>query len=304
MTDIVVLMSTYNGESFVKEQLDSILLQKNVGVRVVVRDDGSSDRTEEIVRSIDDDRITFIRGKNLGCSRSFFELLRYAEANYPDINYFAFADQDDYWLDDKLETACQYLRNQPDEVPCLYISNLYVTDEYLQEPTLLYPTEISLDKMHSLVENHATGCTMVFNREVVHRILKTNTDRYRIHDIPIFRLCLFSGNVHFDMKPHIYYRQHRQNVIGANYYARQRINSKLKSLSKFTKQHIKENDALICLEELKPYLSQEDIALFETVAFYRSNLKYRLTLLFSKRCRLRRPVDNFWFKVRVVLGCI
>lgn len=303
MRDVIVVMSAYNGELFLEEQIKSILAQKNVSIKLVIRDDGSSDRTNDIVSSINDSRIEYLKGSNVGCSRSFFELLKYVQSNYHGDSYVAFSDQDDYWLPDKLESACKMLDKLPDNSPNLYISNLFIVNGDLKNPNYLYEDDISLDKGHALVENHATGCTMVFNKNVISMILQSNTDRYRIHDIPIFRMCLFLGNVVYDANPHIYYRQHSNNVIGANYYTKQRFISKVKSFKNFLHQHIKENDAVVFLDEFNSYLSYNDKELIKVVAFYRSNLKYRLALL-SGRFKMRRREDNFWFKIRVLLGCI
>ncbi len=102
MNKILVLMSTYNGEKYVDLQVKSVLNQKQVSVKLYIRDDGSKDKTVDIIKSFKDDRITIFEGRNKGARDSFFESIESAPL---DFDYYAFCDQDDYWEDDKLFCA-------------------------------------------------------------------------------------------------------------------------------------------------------------------------------------------------------
>ena len=108
MYTVQVLLSTYNGEAYLKEQLDSILNQKNVAVKLFVRDDGSSDGTVDILRAYAalHDNICYLCGENCGVVASFFRLF---ELSDPDVDFYALSDQDDVWDEDKLSIACQKL---------------------------------------------------------------------------------------------------------------------------------------------------------------------------------------------------
>ena len=169
---MVVLMSTYNGEKYIKTQIDSIISQVDVSVELVIRDDGSSDATKSIVQDYGDSCV-LICGNNVGCAKSFFELLRYANTNYSDDYYFAFADQDDYWMPEKLATAVRQLDAFGKSTPNLYFSNLCVVDGDLKNGKLLYNESVNLDKPHSLIQNYASGCTMVFNKKAVEKFMNT-----------------------------------------------------------------------------------------------------------------------------------
>ena len=105
---VSVLMSTYNGEKYIREQIESILNQKKVKVHLLIRDDGSQDSTIEIVKEYANKypNVSVYAGKNIGIGNSFMELLR----NAPEADYYAFADQDDVWLDGKLERAIELIK--------------------------------------------------------------------------------------------------------------------------------------------------------------------------------------------------
>ena len=102
MKKVCVLMSTYNGEKYLKEQIDSILKQKGVKVNLLVRDDGSTDNTLSLLEEYKKKGLLdYCCGSNMKPARSFMELLSIA----PDSDYYAFSDQDDYWEHDKLFNA-------------------------------------------------------------------------------------------------------------------------------------------------------------------------------------------------------
>ena len=109
MEKILVMMSTYNGEKYIREQIDSILHQKDVKVDIVVRDDGSKDNTQNILKNYSSKykNIKWSQGDNVGPCKSFLELL-YSSGEY---EYYAFADQDDYWYPNKLKAATEKMKN-------------------------------------------------------------------------------------------------------------------------------------------------------------------------------------------------
>ena len=105
MVNVAVLLSAYNGDKFIKEQIESILNQNGVNVKLTIRNDGGDpeEKTRRIIREYvaKDERVSLLEGENLGCAKSFWQLLREA----PEADYYAFADQDDVWLPDKLKAA-------------------------------------------------------------------------------------------------------------------------------------------------------------------------------------------------------
>lgn len=128
MKTVMVLLSTYNGEKYLKEQIDSVLSQKNVNVNILVRDDGSYDETKTILQKYQDEgKLKWYTGNNLKATYSFLDLLH----NTPKADYYAFCDQDDVWNENKLIMAINKLENLPKYKPALYTGRLNITDSEL-----------------------------------------------------------------------------------------------------------------------------------------------------------------------------
>ena len=104
---VIVLMSTYNGEQYIKEQIESILNQTYSNMELYIRDDGSKDQTVAILKKYEQDgKLHFSQGKNMGFINSFFEVMRTSG----EADYYAWCDQDDVWLPEKIERAVKELQ--------------------------------------------------------------------------------------------------------------------------------------------------------------------------------------------------
>lgn len=211
MYKVQVLLSTYNGEKYIKEQIESILNQKEVEVSLLIRDDASSDKTIEIIGKLADknNNIIYYKDENLGPARSFMDLL-YKSGEY---DYYAFADQDDIWQKQKLISAINMLKEKENE-PSLYMSALEVVDEKLN---LIETKKVNgnLSFEGEMIRNFATGCTMVLNKKLCDIIKQYNPSYLIMHDSWITRVCYaVGGNVIIDDNSYIKYRQHTSNVLG------------------------------------------------------------------------------------------
>ena len=210
MKKVQVLLSTYNGEKYLKEQIESIIKQEEVEISLLVRDDGSTDKTIEILEEISKNNrnIKIYKGENKGPARSFMELVQKSE----EVDYYAFADQDDIWETKKIISAVKKLNN-PD-IPELYISSLTIVDENLNN---IEKKEIQgkFTFEDEMIKNFATGCTQVFNKKL-RNIINLYEPQYIImHDSWITRVCYaIGGNVVIDKNSYIKYRQHSNNVVG------------------------------------------------------------------------------------------
>lgn len=208
-----VLLATYNGARFLREQLESLRSQTHGPHLVTVRDDGSTDCTVCILSewAASGLEISLSSGACAGAARNFLTLLANADGG---CDYFAFCDQDDVWLPDKLERAVAAVGGCRSDGPVMYCSRAELVDEELGH--LSYsrvPRRIGF--ANALVENVALGCTMVLNRYARDLVCRRLPQRAIMHDWWCYLVVSAFGRVIYDERPTVRYRQHGGNVFGA-----------------------------------------------------------------------------------------
>lgn len=212
---MTVLMSTYNGEPWLDEQLRSLERQTWPDLRLLIRDDGSSDGTSDRLNAFaSSSRLSceVLLGKNLGVFGSFMTLL--AQAG-DDSSYYAFADQDDVWLPDKCERAAFLLGQVPDHIPAMVYTRLRYTDAMLRD-TGLSPIPTQSGFHTALVQNQATGCTVVMNTAARRKVLESVPEWALMHDWWCYLVVSAFGQVIYDPHPSLLYRKHSSNVTPAS----------------------------------------------------------------------------------------
>lgn len=219
---IDILLATYNGERYIKDQLDSLLNQTYKNFRVVVHDDGSNDNTLDIVRDymLHTNLQIFILEDGVKCggaARNFFHLL-----NYSDAEYVMFCDQDDIWYSNKVELSLKRiieLESVKENIPVVVYTDMMVVDESL---SVISDSMHEYQKLHKspsfqelLVRNPVTGCTMLVNRTLL-SFFDTPPDDIVMHDWWLALLCKKNGGVlSLIDAPMMLYRQHGGNSVGA-----------------------------------------------------------------------------------------
>lgn len=211
---IIVLMSAYNGEAYIRQQIESVLAQDiDAQLSLLVRDDGSADATQAVLEEYQAaGKLCWYAGENLGPERSFWQLLQ----NAPEADYYAFCDQDDVWLPQKLSRAVSLLEK---EKAALYCSAFTAVDAELN-PVEYYHSPLNryTDYAHSLIYSTAPGCTFVFTREARQMAVAYDMQVQPaiIHDWLLHKIVTINGGkMIFDSVGGIYYRQHDHNTIGA-----------------------------------------------------------------------------------------
>lgn len=265
MRKVAVIMSTYNGEKYIIQQIESILHQKKVEVELFIRDDGSSDGTLSILKKISRSNIHVTSGNNIGACASFIVALENVSDDY---DYYAFSDQDDIWDEVKLLAAINILDKFDDNVPNLYYSNLNYVDNELN--SLVRPKEKQCkDFRFSLVRSVFPGCTMVFNKRSLKLIKKYHPKSPIMHDQLIFQIVSgVNGNIYFDENSYINYRIHGNNVSDYK-------SSKTKRIKKLINNFMEEkNSRLLSLEELKIgygiYMTKDNLIILNEIINYKN----------------------------------
>ncbi len=226
---VAIILSSYNGEKYLGEQIDSIIAQDYCDWKLFVFDDCSSDKTEEVVRSRQEracGRIEFCRNsQNFGSTKSFLNGLFSVYDRFPATEYFMFCDQDDCWNTDKISVSINAIRTRGlSSGPVLAFTDCVVTDSGLNEiaPSFIRQSGYNvkrIDLAGLLMENKCIGCTCVLNRELA-GLLREHTDpemkEVRFHDWWSALAAAAFGSVVFVPEATMRYRQHEKNVVGVS----------------------------------------------------------------------------------------
>lgn len=300
---ITVLMSTYNGGKYLSKQLESILNQSGVKLNIIIRDDGSTDNTKQILNQYSSkyDNFTVLYGKNIGASKSFLYLINH----FTDSDYFALSDQDDVWDKDKLSIAINELKKLDNKKPNLYYSNLRVCDKKLNFVRNSHKKpHISDNRYSCLLESLATGCTIVYNRRLAELMKTVHLKDYTMHDIWLYQTATLLGEIIYDFTPHISYRVHDDNEIGT-FLKRPGIKKILKELKNdLTNRQVLTKNAQILMNYLKDYLSPIDTQEINKVINYKKSLKSKLILLNDKKLLSNSNLTNFRLRVKIITGIL
>lgn len=203
---ISVCMATYNGEKYLKEQLQSILKQLSDEDEIIISDDGSKDGTYDVVNKMNDNRIKWVvNNGNHGFTHNFENALKYASG---DVIFLS--DQDDIWCDNKVKISIQYLKNSDFIISdCITVNK---DMEVIQE-SRFKAFNIKNGFIRHLIKSRYLGCCMAFKRNVLETALPfPKKDELVEHDIWLASVGLLYFKVQLIDKPLIFYRRHGDNV--------------------------------------------------------------------------------------------
>ena len=219
MEKVDILLATYNGEKYLREQLDSILNQSYTNFRLIISDDSSTDNTLEILKEyVEQDKriIVYNQKNNLGVIKNFEFLLNKVENKY-----FMFCDQDDIWKTSKIEKSLEVIESTNSD---LVYSDLEVVDQNLNVTYKSYWKLKGIDKkvkkynnFNALyLNNFVTGCTIMSKKDLIKECLPLPTEsKYVLYDYWITLILSQKHKITYIEEPLIKYRQHKNNTIGS-----------------------------------------------------------------------------------------
>lgn len=281
MHTITVMMSTYNGEKYLEEQINSILDQSLVDVSLVVRDDGSTDGTIDILEKYKTyPNVSVYYGENKGYGKSFLKLLSLSGKS----EFYSFSDQDDIWEKNKLHKAIEKLIILPQAKPNLYCSDLKIVSSKGNEIGIKNFKNMNITLESAFIRHRTAGCTYVFNNlllEEAKKINDINYDNEIHHDAWVYRLCLsLNGNVYYHSDSYIKYRQHNDNVTGVYKGFLKRFNVEI---SKFLLEKPNNSYAQLINNNYKELLNHENQILFDKIINYKDDIRKKISLIFSSK---------------------
>jgi glycosyltransferase involved in cell wall biosynthesis len=260
-----------------------------------IRDDGSTDSTEEIVRGYRDSRIHYFVGPNVGARRSFFEAIALCTA---EADFFSFSDHDDVWLTDKLMRSVEVIMRFNQERPAMACSRLTITDAQLI-PTgeTKLPRELSL--RNALVETVTPGASILLNRRAFSLIRSKIPSSAVMHDAWAYLVVSAFGSIGFVESPTLLYRQHATNLVGTGRPFKRRWRARWQRVRRPSPYWVQAREFLQLFRE---QLSAGPLDTVVRYVGYRANWRSRIrfTLIPSVTCQSLRA--NLMLRMLLFLG--
>jgi len=303
---VQVLLSTYNGEKYLEEQLNSLLAQDYPNVEILIRDDGSKDSTKQILTRYENHKnISVIYGSNIGITASFLELLKISD---PKAEFFAFCDQDDVWLKDKISRAVAALQKYSSDIPLMYCSRLTIVDEFLHIIGYSKLPRKELSFNNALCQNVIPGCTMVINRIAKKRVIDMPVviDRITMHDAWLYLVVSAFGFIVYDDQSRILYRQHGANVCGEQVNLAEKFRIKAKRF--FRRERFESKVFVDQAEEFRrlygTQLSPQNARVLEDFLEGRKTFTQRLWYAFKGETYRQSLIDDALYKLLIIVNLV
>lgn len=256
---VSVVLASHNGEKYLLQQIESILSQTYTNIELIICDDFSSDESLNIARKFEetDKRVRVVENKqNLGIVQNFLKGLRYAQGKY-----ICFSDQDDIWLNDKVQVLISHMKLD-NEVSLAY-SDLEICNDSLTEDVGSFweitgiGGEMGKIGEKAFLKNISPGCAMMFREDIKKHLVELPLDVPFMHDHLAFVLASLVGKITAITKKLVKYRQHSSNNIGAFYDSKitsDRIRKELKEKIYFFKNnHFLNNKFKDKIEEIEKF---------------------------------------------------
>ncbi|MBL18561.1 MAG: glycosyl transferase family 2 [Flavobacteriaceae bacterium] len=300
---VIIFMATFNGSEYIEEQLNSIIQQSYKNWSLVISDDNSSDNTIKIIKKFikanPKQKISFINGPQKGYCNNFLSMVCNKKFK---ADYYAFSDQDDVWLSNKIEVAINHLNSfQENKKPLMYCGRTYYVSENLKMIGMSPLFKKRPSFKNAIVQNIAGGNTMVFNNTLKSILEKIGITNVVSHDWWVYLIVTgIEGSVFFDHNSYILYRQHRESLIGGGNSLKNKIKRFFNLLSGSQQKWNRLN--LHSVNSCKSFLSPNSVNLLEILE-YNKNKNFIYLLMVIKKTGIYRQtfVSNFSLILSVII---
>lgn len=299
MKTVTVIMSSYNGALFIERQIKSIYNQKDVSINCFIRDDGSSDNTLQILTELQKKytNLSFIVGDNVGWEKSFLIALSLA----PQADYYAFADQDDVWFDNKIISGLNQLAQYPDnEVTMFHCNKISVNRDLTPLSHQIKRLSRPINRQNAVVQEYAQGCSIIFNNAAKNLLTKRLPIEKIAHDFWVGLVCFMFGHVIYDCNPYFYHINYGNNASGEGHL----LKSWQKRWRMFwgTKNVYYLPSLDLLSDAYVDLLTDEDKTFLQQTLDYKTNIRSKLNLLFSLKFRRASLLGTLSLKCAILFN--
>ncbi|PSB59237.1 glycosyltransferase family 2 protein [Chamaesiphon polymorphus] len=302
-----ILLSTFNGTQYLREQLDSLLSQDYPNIFIHIRDDGSTDNTVDLLMSYQEkySNIRVTVGENLGYIRSFFELVHNCEDRETEL--YAFCDQDDVWNPQKISRAVEKIQMSPDPSMTFYCSRMTLVDRDMKfigvSPN---PSQVDFG---SAIMGFTYGCAVVIGNGIKQMFLQASPDDMLAHDWWACLIAAAFGHIVYDVEPQVNYRQHSSNASGGY---RSELLPRLKfRIKELLERLFKGKPTVDFLNQAEKFIMTYDnihiekrYIIEELLILKKENnqMVSRLCYIFNPKLHAINSVDNAFLKLTILFG--
>lgn len=294
----MVVMSTYNGGDRIVKQLDSIFSQQGVDVECFIRDDGSKDNnTCNVLKNYmrHEDRLKVEFAENVGWQRSF--LLALSKA--PKADYYAFSDQDDVWMNDKLSKSISELeKHDPEKALLFHCNRISCTPDLKALPVQAPKVPCPLNKKNALTQEYAQGCSIVINDTARNLVCRHFPPENVPHDFWTGLVCYYFGEVYYSPEPLFYHINHGCNASTAGHIKE----SRQRRLKSFLRESSYPNVAKDLINGYNDLLSTDDCKFLHNVATNKGSFVKKLRLVLDPDFKRVNWQGTLLLKLSVLLG--
>ena len=294
----MVVMSTYNGGDRIVKQLDSIFSQQGVDVECFIRDDGSKDNnTCNVLKNYmrHEDRLKVEFAENVGWQRSFLLAL----SKTPKADYYAFSDQDDVWMNDKLSKSISELeKHDPEKALLFHCNRISCTPDLKALPVQASKVPCPLNKKNALTQEYAQGCSIVINDTARNLVCRHFPPENVPHDFWTGLICYYFGEVYYSPEPLFYHINHGCNASTAGHIKE----SRQRRLKSFLRESSYPNVAKDLINGYNDLLSTDDCKFLHNVATNKGSFVKKLRLVFDPDFKRVNWQGTLLLKLSVLLG--
>lgn len=299
MYKVLVAMSTFNGEQFIEEQINSIFKQEKVDITLLIRDDGSTDKTINIIKKLSSQyKIQLFVGDNLGYTNSFLKLIQMSKKYYFD--YFAFSDQDDVWLPQKMISGIS--RMGTNKRGNLVFTSLTFVDDKLNEFGTRQFDRYNISLKSAMTLSSVAGCTMIMDSELINEIVQYDVTLPEGigHDGWVYRIALILGaSVFYEDQSYILFRRHSGNASYGGKKLLGKINNFISLF--FIRKKMQSEFAKLVLR-LHINMSEENKKIIEKAANYDMSFKQKMNLLLDNSFDTGSQLNNALVKITILFN--